>query len=161
MGIDIGTTREKGWWCAFKLNGKVSYNGWSNGGGWMLFIESGGKEYVFMHLARRSSLRVGDSYAAGTPIGEIGTTGRSSSEHLHYEVRVNNDYLDPHPYLHLIIIGKLPTRAQRVSQGNTNNSSAKTNRTNQIASISSRQTGGTQKQTNVITVKQKEIVMVG
>ena len=161
MGIDIGTGGAKGWYCALKLNGTVTHNGWSAGGGWMLFIKSGGKEYVFMHLARQSSLRVGTSYAAGTPIGEIGKTGRSSGEHLHYEVRVNNRHIDPHPYLNLIIIGKLPTRAQRVSQGNNNNSAAKSTRSDQIASISSRQTGGTQKQTNILTVKQKEIVMVG
>lgn len=161
MGVDIGTSGQRGWYCALKLNGRVSHNGWSAGGGWMLFIESGGKEYVFMHLARQSSLRTGTSYAAGTPIGEIGKTGRSYGEHLHYEVRVNNRHIDPHPYLHLIIIGKLPTRSQRVAQGNTNNSAAKATRSDQIASISSRQTGGTQKQTNVITVRQKEIVMVG
>jgi len=161
MGIDIGTSGQKGWYCALKLNGKVTHNGWSGSGGWMLFIESGGKEYVFMHLARQSRLRVGTSYAAGTPIGEIGKTGRSFGEHLHYEVRVNNKHIDPHPYLNLIIIGKLPTRSQRVAQGNNNNSAAKATRSDQIASISSRQTGGTQKQTNVITVRQKEIVMVG
>ena len=109
-----------------------------------------------MHLARKSSLRVGDKYTAGTPIGEIGSTGRSSSEHLHYEVRINNKQIDPMPYLNLIEIGKL-SKSSNIAANNAANNK----RSQQLASISSKQTGGTQKQTSVLTVTQKEIVMVG
>jgi hypothetical protein len=42
----------------------------------------------------------------GETIGEIGTTGRSSSEHLHYEVRINGKDVNPKPYLGLLSIGR-------------------------------------------------------
>ena len=156
LGVDIGTSGQKGWYVALKLNGTVSHNGWSDGGGWMLFIKSGNKEYVFMHLAKQSNLKNGTKYTAGTPIGEIGSTGRSTSEHLHYEVRVNNKQIDPSPYMNLIEIGKLKKKSNIASANITD-----PKRNQQVASISSKQTGGTQKQTNILTVTQKEIIMIG
>ena len=163
MGVDIGTSGQRGWYCALKLNGKVSYNGSTGNGGWALFILSGGKEYVFMHLARQSKLKVGQTYSAGTPIGEIGNTGRSSSEHLHFEVRVNNKHIDPMPYLKFVEIGKLRKSTQISSGTNLNGSQsiAKADRMANLDAISSKTTGGTQKETNIITLTQKEIIMVG
>ena len=47
-----------------------------------------------MHLAHESPLKVGDDYN-GETIGEIGSTGRSTSEHLHFEKLVGGQYVDP------------------------------------------------------------------
>jgi len=166
-GIDIGTSGQKGWYCALKVNGKVTYNGapdgLSRGAGWMVIIQSGDKEYVFMHLARKSKLGTGQSYSAGTIIGEIGNTGGSFGEHLHFEVRVNNQHIDPTPYLNLIEIGKLKKGTNVATGTNINGapSAAKADRIGKLNSIASRQTGGTQTRTNVLTVTQKEIIMVG
>ncbi len=42
----------------------------------------------FLHLASiDGGLKKGQRYAANTPVGEVGNTGRSSAAHLHYEVR--------------------------------------------------------------------------
>ena len=110
-GVDIGTSGQKGYYVALKANGKVSVNQYHAGGGNMLFIKVGSMEYVFMHLAHPSELKVGENYSAGTPIGEIGRTGRSSDIHLHFEVRPSGggagSAIDPNPYLNMIEIGKL------------------------------------------------------
>lgn len=112
-GIDIGTQGQKGYYVSLKANGKVTVNQFGSKAGHMLFIQVGDIEYVFMHLARKSSLNVGDSYVAGTPIGEIGNTGRSFGEHLHFEVRPAGGGagtgIDPTPYLKMLEIGKLGT----------------------------------------------------
>lgn len=110
-GVDIGTSGQKGYYVALKANGKVSVNQYHAGGGNMLFIKVGSMEYVFMHLAHPSELKVGENYSAGTSIGEIGRTGRSSDIHLHFEVRPAGggvgSAIDPNPYLNMIEIGKL------------------------------------------------------
>jgi murein DD-endopeptidase MepM/ murein hydrolase activator NlpD len=112
-GIDIGTQRQKGYYVALKADGKVTVNQHGSAAGNMLFIKVGNLEYVFMHLASKSKLKVGDSYTAGTPIGEIGNTGRSFGEHLHFEVRPAGGGagtgINPKPYLKMLEIGKLGT----------------------------------------------------
>jgi murein DD-endopeptidase MepM/ murein hydrolase activator NlpD len=41
----------------------------------------------------------GDEVAAGAALGRIGTTGRSTGPHLHYEVRIDGEPVDPERFL--------------------------------------------------------------
>lgn len=113
FGVDIGTSGQKGYYVSLKTDGKVTINQYDSRGGYMVFIQVGNIEYVFMHLARKSALSVGSNYTAGTPIGEIGNTGRSFGEHLHFEVRPagggSGTGIDPKPYLNMLEIGRLAT----------------------------------------------------
>ena len=102
-GIDINTGGQTGWLVGFKGSGTVTYASVAGDYGNLVIIKSGNTEYYFAHLAK-ILVKLGP-YNGGV-IGEIGTTGRSSGIHLHYEVRPNGRPIDPKPYLNLLDIGR-------------------------------------------------------
>lgn len=76
----------------------ASYNG---GYGNMVEIDHGnGVTSRYAHLSA-ITVRDGQQIAAGAMIGRIGSTGRSTGPHLHYEVRHNDHPLDPRRFLAL------------------------------------------------------------
>jgi murein DD-endopeptidase MepM/ murein hydrolase activator NlpD len=55
---------------------------------------------VYAHMQRGSSpLRVGERIPVGEFIGLVGNTGISTGPHLHFEIRINNEYVDPFSWL--------------------------------------------------------------
>ncbi|WP_298262199.1 peptidoglycan DD-metalloendopeptidase family protein [uncultured Litoreibacter sp.] len=77
--------------------GRVSFAG--NGGGYGNVIKiahAGGRETRYAHLSKFSPLgKVGSVVRAGDVIGFVGTTGRSTGPHLHFELRENGQSMDP------------------------------------------------------------------
>lgn len=45
------------------------------------------------------TVRVGDKVAAGGKIGRVGSTGRATGPHLHYEIRIDGDAINPMRYI--------------------------------------------------------------
>jgi murein DD-endopeptidase MepM/ murein hydrolase activator NlpD len=83
--------------------GKVVSAGWSGGYGKMVEIDHGnGLATRYGHL---SSIDVseGQSIRVGQVVGKVGSTGRSTGPHLHYETRVDGDPVDPHKFLRAAI----------------------------------------------------------
>ena len=79
--------------------GRVIYAGWKPGYGRVVEIDHG---YGFMtrygHL-HEIAVRRGDDVERGQQIGGMGSTGRSTATHLHYEVWFNRSHLDPARFL--------------------------------------------------------------
>ena len=72
---------------------------WANGYGNVIFISHGyGYSTRYGHLSS-FAVRPGSRIKRGDVIGYVGSTGRSTGPHLHYEVRVNNNPVNPLEYI--------------------------------------------------------------
>jgi murein DD-endopeptidase MepM/ murein hydrolase activator NlpD len=80
-------------------NGKVASSGWAGGYGRMVEIDHGnGLSTRYGHLSQ-IDVKVGDQIKIGQVIGEVGSTGRSTGPHLHYETRIDGEAVDPQKFL--------------------------------------------------------------
>lgn len=74
----------------------------ARGGGNVVIIDHGAVHTVYYHGAQRSALRNGQRVKTGDFIFQSGTTGSSTGNHLHFEVRTSRNptsHTDPVPYL--------------------------------------------------------------
>ena len=79
--------------------GTVTIAGWRGGYGKMVEIDHGnGLVSRYGHLSE-IEVGVGDTVRAGGIVGKLGSTGRSTGPHLHYEVRVKGEAVDPQKFL--------------------------------------------------------------
>jgi len=79
--------------------GVVSFAGVKQGYGNCVEIDHGnGLITRYAHMSRFGA-RVGQQIKAGNVIGAIGSTGRSTGPHLHFEVRINDRPVNPRPFL--------------------------------------------------------------
>jgi murein DD-endopeptidase MepM/ murein hydrolase activator NlpD len=81
-------------------SGRVTFNGWHPyGGGNRVVIDHGnGLETTYNHLSS-SSVQVGQQVTRGDVVALAGTTGASTGCHLHFEVMVNGEVVDPKGWL--------------------------------------------------------------
>ncbi|HEX9713476.1 MAG TPA: peptidoglycan DD-metalloendopeptidase family protein [Actinomycetota bacterium] len=79
--------------------GRVIESGWGGGYGNMIVIDHGnGVATLYAHMSRLYKSR-GAQVPRGQIIGACGTTGNSTGDHLHFEVRINGNHTNPRPYL--------------------------------------------------------------
>ncbi len=79
--------------------GTITVAGWSGGYGKMVEIDHGnGLATRYGHLSE-IDVSVGDAVRIGQVIGKLGSTGRSTGPHLHYETRVNGEAVNPEKFL--------------------------------------------------------------
>jgi murein DD-endopeptidase MepM/ murein hydrolase activator NlpD len=80
-------------------NGTVSIAGWNGGYGKMVEIDHGnGLATRYGHLSA-IDVAAGQSIKIGQIVGRVGSTGRSTGPHLHYETRVDGEAVDPQKFL--------------------------------------------------------------
>lgn len=80
-------------------NGVVTFAGWKGGYGKTIEIQHGnGMITRYAHMSR-FEVTVGQEVEAGSKIGGIGSTGRSTGPHLHFEVRINDRAVNPRKFL--------------------------------------------------------------
>jgi murein DD-endopeptidase MepM/ murein hydrolase activator NlpD len=80
-------------------DGVVTAAGWSGGYGRVVDIDHGnGLSTRYGHLSS-IDVRIGQAVRCGQIIGKVGSTGRSTGPHLHYETRVRHEVVDPQKFL--------------------------------------------------------------
>lgn len=97
-GIDYAAA--KGTDIITPVNGTVTTNAMDSDGfgNYVVVTDDNGHKHYFAHMSTKSRLKVGDKVSRGDVIGKIGSTGRSTGPHLHYEIRGNNGQIDPNRY---------------------------------------------------------------
>jgi len=80
-------------------SGTVTIAGRQRGYGNVIYVDHGaGLSTRYGHLSQ-IDVKIGQTVTRGQTIGLVGSTGRSTGPHLHYEVRINNQPVDPRQYL--------------------------------------------------------------
>jgi murein DD-endopeptidase MepM/ murein hydrolase activator NlpD len=94
-------------------DGVVVRAGWWAGYGKVVVIDHGnGLETRYGHMTR-FHVKEGDVIRQGQVVGGMGSTGRSTGTHLHFEVRLDGRALDPQPFLDLASFGvNAPARSR-------------------------------------------------
>lgn len=71
----------------------------NTGYGYHMIIDHGnGVQTCYAHCSDMY-VKQGQEVKAGEPIGKVGSTGNSTGTHLHFEIRINGEYVDPEKYL--------------------------------------------------------------
>ena len=97
-GIDIAATR--GTPILATASGKVSFAGWSSGYGYLVKIDHGnGVETYYGHCSKLY-VSAGDTVEAGKQIAAVGSTGNSTGNHLHFEIRLDGKQVNPQTYVY-------------------------------------------------------------
>ncbi|MDZ4132421.1 MAG: M23 family metallopeptidase, partial [Dethiobacteria bacterium] len=96
-GVDIIGAYESPIWAS--AAGEVTFTGYRGSYGNIIMIDHGyGFETLYAHLAG-FTVNTGDLVARGDLIGYMGTSGRTTGTHLHYEVHVNGSPVNPYNYM--------------------------------------------------------------
>jgi len=67
-------------------------------GNYVVLAHSGGLDTLYGHLST-SLVKVGQTVTQGQVVGLEGSTGNSTGPHVHFELRIRNQPVDPTPYL--------------------------------------------------------------
>ena len=96
-GVDIGAAGGTNILAA--NSGTVIKAGWNNSYGYMVMVDHGGGIVTLYAHSSKLLVKTGDVVARGQAIALIGSTGMSTGNHLHFEVRVNGKYQNPLNYI--------------------------------------------------------------
>ena len=98
-GVDIAT--EKGSPVVAADGGTVIYAGWWGNYGNYIQIDHNGVVTAYAHNSKLL-VEVGDHVTKGQQIAEVGSTGRSTGPHCHFEVLIGYEFQDPHDYVDFV-----------------------------------------------------------
>jgi len=76
-------------------SGTIIKNEYNSIGGHQVVLDSGYIKFGFAHLQEKSPLKVGTVVKRGDIIGKLGNSGTGTGPHLHFNVRINDVFVDP------------------------------------------------------------------
>lgn len=80
--------------------GTVVIAGWSDSAGnWVVISHGNGLVTKYMHMYQSPAVSAGDKVVKGQYIGGVGTTGQSTGNHLHFQVELNGEAVNPDLYM--------------------------------------------------------------
>jgi murein DD-endopeptidase MepM/ murein hydrolase activator NlpD len=79
--------------------GKVKFSGWKGRYGRMVEIDHGAGIITRYGHLRRASAKRGQVVRLGDKIGQLGSSGRSTGPHVHYEIMINGKQVDPDRFI--------------------------------------------------------------
>ena len=97
-GIDIANSTGTAIYAA--QSGDITFAGWSGNYGNLIIIQhSNGYETYYAHCSS-ILVSVGDKVEQGQLIGKVGCTGNATGPHVHFEIRLNGNVVDPYTYIY-------------------------------------------------------------
>jgi len=81
-------------------DGEVIFSGYSGGYGYVVKISHGNGIQTYYGHCSKLYVETGEKVKAGDTIAAVGSTGNSTGNHLHFEVRVNGTEVNPQNYLY-------------------------------------------------------------
>jgi murein DD-endopeptidase MepM/ murein hydrolase activator NlpD len=100
-GIDLSTYRSGDPIVATADGQVVTIDFEAEGFGNYLIIKHKHGYYTRYAHMQRTSVRIGQRVQQGEVIGFVGNTGLSTGPHLHYEVHIGSDVVDPYKYINI------------------------------------------------------------
>lgn len=80
--------------------GTVSYSGWMSGYGYLVIIDHENGVQTYYGHCSKLYVSKGEEVEAGDKIAAVGSTGNSTGNHLHFEIRVNGTRVNPQDYMY-------------------------------------------------------------
>ncbi|ARC83356.1 peptidase M23 family protein [Clostridium argentinense CDC 2741] len=96
-GLDIGANENTPIKAAF--NGRVTFSGVLNGYGNVIILSHDNNVETLYAHCNKLYVNEGESISKGQHIADVGNTGNSTGPHLHFEIRVNGEAVDPLKYI--------------------------------------------------------------
>lgn len=81
-------------------DGTITYSGWMSGYGNLIIISHGNGIQTYYGHCSKLYASVGKVVKAGDVIAAVGSTGNSTGNHLHFEIRKNGSQINPQKYLY-------------------------------------------------------------
>lgn len=96
-GVDIAT--ESGSDIVAVKSGEVIFSGYEGAYGNLVIIQHEGSIKTCYGQCSNLNVNVGDKVNQGDIIAQVGSTGNSTGPHLHFEIRINDEFVNPQDYI--------------------------------------------------------------
>lgn len=81
-------------------DGKVTFSGWQGSYGNLIIVDCGNGVNIYYGHCSRLLAKVGTKVKAGDILAEVGSTGNSTGNHLHFEIQINGVSVNPQNYIY-------------------------------------------------------------